>query len=147
MRVLISGSRTWTDYLRIRSDMGQMHRAYGRSLTIIHGDCPNSPDRVAAAAANSLEIKVIAEPAKWRLHDRLGNSPVQCYCNPSKITCGMAGRRRNQLMLNKHHPDLLIAYRAWGKSNGTDDMIRRAKGEDLPYRVIEPDSGPLRATG
>lgn len=108
MRVLITGSRGWKDRDRIHDDLKDLFEVHP-DLVVIHGDNPQGADRIADLVCILLGIPVIREPALWHLYGK------------------GAGPRRNQKMLDKHHPDLALAYRASGKSNGTDDMVSRTK--------------------
>ena len=47
-----------------------------------------------------------------------------------------AGQKRNRLMHDTHRPDLVIALRAEGKSNGTDGMVAHAKKCGTPVWLL-----------
>lgn len=115
MRVIVTGSRTWTDYETILKTLG----ALPSGTTIVHGGCPKGADWLADDAAFELGLPVNVYDADWNKGGR------------------SAGPRRNQQMVDDG-ADLCIAFRQPGRSNGTDDCIRRAKAAGIEVRVIEP---------
>lgn len=100
-RVLVCGSRDWTDkfvisYLLIFYD------------SVIHGGCRGA-DQLAGEAAAELGIPVQVFPAAW---DKYGKA---------------AGPIRNQQMLDEGKPTKVVAFHDdLENSKGTMDMIRRA---------------------
>src|SRR5688500_14958781 len=70
---------------------------------ILHGDCPNSADKLAERYGQEHDIEVIAYPADWK------NGPH------SKSGTNLAGFVRN-LRMAEENPDYVVAI--WdGKSN------------------------------
>ena len=117
MRVLVCGSRTWTDRARIRAELETLPR----DAIIIHGACPSGADAIANEEAEALGMRVERYPADWNHYGK------------------RAGFLRNTEMANTQ-PDLCLAFRTPGKSNGTDDMIVKATaviGAEK-VRVIRP---------
>lgn len=120
MRLLICGSRGWhnpepieaviENYRKIAEDNDE-------SLTVIEGDAAGA-DRLAKHIARRKRIDVITEPAQWNVHGKA------------------AGPIRNQKMLDEHKPDAVYAFRSTGKSNGTDDMVRRSQAAGVPTFVV-----------
>jgi hypothetical protein len=124
MRILICGSRGWHDPGPITALIaGYDVLAEGRDekLTIIHGDAPGA-DRLAKRIGKQWGAEVIDEPADW---DQYGKA---------------AGPIRNQKMLDEHKPDVIWAFRSYGKSSGTDDMVRRGEAAQIPTYVV--NGGP-----
>ena len=119
MRILICGSRNWNDpqpIAEILDDhIGLLQE--GQGLVLIHGGARGA-DSVAHAEAQRRQIPTITEKADWTRYGK-GAGPV-----------------RNQLMLDKHAPDAVYAFRSTGRSTGTDDMIKRAKKAGVPTYVI-----------
>jgi hypothetical protein len=71
-RILVTGSRTWTDHDIIRDTLTGLWRKHGPHLTVVHGHCPTGADHHAHQWAHDhARNKVTAEPhsADWR---RLG---------------------------------------------------------------------------
>lgn len=125
MRLLICGSRSWKDFDAIRH-MIEAERTLaeeaGSEFVVIHGANPKGADRMADAICLKMGMKpgkdLIREPADWARYKRA------------------AGPIRNQAMIDKHQPEKVYAFRAPGKSNGTDDMVQKAEAAGIPTRVI-----------
>ena len=138
MRVLICGSRDWTDTgpaPRMPSDTVVPRRAHPppglggdlirRELSslqgvdvVIEGEAPGA-DTLTRHAAEELGIPVLPFPADWDRHGRA------------------AGPIRNQRMIDEGHPDLVLAFtQDLNSSRGTADMVARAKRAGLPLRLI-----------
>lgn len=121
MRVLICGSRGWRDPVPINAIIAGcdvLAEGAGEKLTIIHGDAPGA-DKLAGRLGKQWGANVIPEPAEW---DRYKAA---------------AGPIRNTKMLKEHKPDVIYAFRARGKSTGTDDMIAQGEAAGVPVYVIE----------
>lgn len=125
MRILICGSRSWKDYDAIRHVIEaerDLAEAAGEEFVVIHGANPKGADRMADAICLKMGMKpgkdLIREPADWGRYKR-GAGPI-----------------RNQAMIDKHHPEKVYAFRAPGKSSGTDDMVEKAKAVKIPTRVV-----------
>lgn len=112
MKVLICGSRDWTDVHPILREL----RELPSDVTVIHGDARGA-DRLAGSVADGIGLKVISVPAEWNRYGR-GAGPV-----------------RNQKMLDMG-PDLVVAFPVRG-SRGTMDMIRRALRKGVKVRVYD----------
>lgn len=113
MRVLFFGSRTWTDQVAIARVMDELILEGDGSLVVIAGGAPGA-DRLAEAEARRRGLLPIIERADWNRHGKA------------------AGHIRNQAMIEKHWPELARGFRMPGKSNGTDDMVRRLKAAGIP---------------
>lgn len=117
MRVLVCGSRTWTnahliwEFLEV---VAEMHP----DAEIIHG-AARGADELAAKAAAALGLKVTAVPAEWH---KFGPT---------------AGPMRNKAMLDMA-PDRLVAFRCEGESKGTDHMVKIARRAGVPIRILDP---------
>lgn len=113
MRVVVTGSRGWTDegaiYVRVAS--------LPPGTTIVVGDARGA-DQIAAEAAFLHDLHVERWPAWW---DKYGKR---------------AGLYRNVEMV-KSGPDLVLAF--WdGKSRGTAHCISVARARGIPVEVISP---------
>lgn len=72
-RVLVTGSRTWTDAAAIAAVLADIDHAHPGRLTIIHGACPRGADAIAQAWCRRYGVAVEAHPADWsRLGRRAG---------------------------------------------------------------------------
>jgi len=124
MRVLICGSRGWKDPTPISALIAGydvLAEGKGEKLIIIHGDAPGA-DRLAKRLGKQWGARVIDEPAQWEKYGK------------------RAGFIRNQKMIDDYQPDAIWAFRSYGKSNGTDDMITRGEAAGIPTFVV--NGGP-----
>jgi hypothetical protein len=117
MRVIVCGSRRWTDARRIR----RVLRTLPGGTEIVHGDAPGA-DRIAGRIAGELGLSVRAVPAEW---GRYGKA---------------AGPIRNARMLEEFGPiDLVLAFHDdffRSNSKGTKDMVRQALLRRVPVRIV-----------
>lgn len=102
MRVLVTGSRDWSDSARIREELVKL----GEGVEMCHGGAGGA-DALAAREAFLLGIPITVFPAKWK---ELGRK---------------AGPLRNQQMLDEFKPELVLAFPG-PQSIGTYDMMKRA---------------------
>jgi hypothetical protein len=121
VRLLVCGSRTWDDPDPISAVIvgyRVLARQRAEAFALIHGSARSGADSLAHVLAHRWGVAEIAVPADWRQHGR------------------SAGPRRNQRMLDEHHPDVVFAFRSEGESRGTDDMIDRAQRAGVPIYVV-----------
>ncbi|MGH7919962.1 MAG: SLOG family protein [Candidatus Dormibacteraceae bacterium] len=122
-RVIVCGSRDWTDPEPIRQALRRVHPSL-----LIHGGSLGT-DAIAGQIARELGILVRAHPADWK---RFGRG---------------AGPLRNQRMLEAEKPDLVIAFSTRSPlTPGTADMVARARAAGVPVEVHiaeVPDRGPI----
>ena len=112
MRVLVCGSRQWTDYRVIERRL----QALPPETVIIEGEARGA-DKTARKIAEHLGFEVKPFPADW-------------------IKFGLAaGEIRNQQMLDEGKPDLVLAF-SMPDSIGTKHMIRRAKKAGIPVEEV-----------
>jgi hypothetical protein len=131
MRILVCGSREWTDPEPIRRELRAIPEEFGVTTTqdgyekhlvgpvIVHGDCRGA-DRLAGAIAAVMGLPVRVVPADW---NRYGPK---------------AGPLRNERMLKEFGPiDLVLAFHEdLPRSKGTKDMIARAVRAGVPVKII-----------
>ncbi len=122
LRVLICGSRNWTDKRRIGRYLDTLmdEEGYEAShITIIHGACKGA-DYHAGMEAKGRGMNVLEFPAKW---SSLGLA---------------AGPKRNQQMLDEGKPDRIVAFHEnITSSKGTKDMVTRSEIAGLPVTIIK----------
>ena len=119
MKVLVCGSRSWTNAETIRRRLAK----FPRGTEIIHGNARGA-DKLAAIVANGLGFTVTAFPAQW---------------NPAGRYDPKAGFKRNNRMLDEN-PDLVLAF--WdGRSTGTAHTLSEAVRRDIPFEVVKPWAG------
>lgn len=133
-RLLITGSRDWTDVDAIRRVLQQLPPG----SVVIHG-AQRGADTIADVQAKALGLTPLPYPARWDVHD-----PEFCRCpSPRPRTCNGAGRERNQRMLDEGRPTRAVAF-PLPSSRGTRDMVRRLKAAGVPVEIVQP---PQRREG
>lgn len=120
MRLLITGSRNWTDSHAVLNKIVYYAMAGREDLTVVHGACPTGADAIADSVCDFLGVNVERYPADW---DRYGDA---------------AGPLRNQQMVDTK-PDLVIGF-VTPESRGTRDCLRRAKAAGIETIVVEASS-------
>lgn len=124
MKVLITGSRDWSNIWPILADMKELAgecAQKGERLTIIHGNSkragvPIGADSLATKVAGMLGANLYRFPAEW---DALGKP---------------AGMIRNFEMLETMQPDIVYAY-PLPQSKGTFGCINAALALGIPVVV------------
>jgi hypothetical protein len=70
-RLLVTGSRTWTDVRTIEQALAVILDRHPEGVLLVHGACPRGADAIAAAyAARTPGYQIEAHPADWRRHGR-----------------------------------------------------------------------------
>jgi hypothetical protein len=137
-RILVTGSRTWTDFEQVRDALhrafleGCMTSPYQDHPVLIHGDAPMGADKIAEDVwlSNVGPSSIERHPAAWGL---LGKR---------------AGFIRNQYMVDSK-PDVVLAFLDWcrkpehafqapHRSHGADDCVRRARVAGIEVREFYP---------
>jgi hypothetical protein len=103
-RILVTGSRTWTDAEAIR---GALARHYAPGVVLVSGACPHGADAIAERIWRELGGQVERHPAQW---DRYGRA---------------AGFRRNATMVELG-ADVCLAFIRNG-SRGASHTARLAE--------------------
>lgn len=119
MRVLVTGSRNWTDRKAIEDELDYLYYDFPfRHLTVVHGGARGA-DTIAAewAAARGSHVTAERHPAEWERHGK------------------SAGHRRNAEMVALG-ADICLAFPI-GESRGTRGCIEMAKKAGIPVKVIE----------
>ena len=121
LRLLVCGSRTWTDGVLLARVVEQEVADHGQDragVVLIEGDASGA-DRLAGALAKARGWQLEIYPADWQRHGRA------------------AGPRRNARMLRQGHPERVIASTDdLAGSRGTADMVRRAHSAGLPVQLV-----------
>jgi len=121
MRVIICGSRDWTDEALIDLFIEGLHEIHGQFLTIVHG-AARGADEIAGRLAEARGIPTEAFPADWT---NLGKA---------------AGHIRNKQMLDSG-ADVVVAF----KDNfnheldkgGTENMVKIAQDAGVSVRLVD----------
>jgi len=119
-RVLVTGSRTWTDEQAIRTALAAVIWPHGpENVVIVHGACPVGADaiadRIATAWGGGLTVE--RHPADWERYGRA------------------AGFRRNAEMVALD-ADVCLAF-IRGGSRGASHCARLAGAAGIPVRRFE----------
>lgn len=117
MRILICGSRDFTDYPQLCSVMDEMNLDEVQPITIISGEARGA-DTLAKQYAEECGWDYEGYPADWNTHGR------------------RAGPIRNRQMLVEGKPDLVVAFRG-PNSRGTQNMITQAEKAGVEVSVVE----------
>jgi hypothetical protein len=114
MVVLVCGSRFYSDYGKVYECLKSLEGV----SQVLAGGCRGA-DALAVRAAKAFGYPFREFPADW---GKFGKA---------------AGPIRNQQMLDEGKPDLVVAFHENPEeSKGTKDMIRRAKRQGVPVRLI-----------
>jgi SLOG family YspA-like protein len=121
LRLLVCGSRTWTDAALLAEAVERVVAEHGQGragVVLIEGDARGA-DRLAGTLARARGWELETYPADWQRHGRA------------------AGMRRNARMLRQGRPERVIACTDdLAASRGTADMVRRAHSAGLPVLVV-----------
>lgn len=113
MRILICGSRKWTEEELIRVALSK----YKPSDTIITGGCSGA-DSIAHKIAVELKLQTEVYPVSSTEWKKYGPA---------------AGPIRNRRMLTEGKPDIVLAFPKKGEANkGTTNMIELAEKAKIP---------------
>jgi len=118
-RVIVCGSRRWTDYDRIERRLNQLVTDLNLKFpdpVIVHGKCSRGADKLTQKAADLSGMVTEPHPAEWEKYGK------------------RAGFVRNEEMAELG-ANLCLAF--WdGKSTGTHDMITRAHNHGIPVEIV-----------
>lgn len=134
-RVLVTGSRSWSDEQAIRDALATIISQHGpENVTVVHGACPRGADAIAdhIASAWGGGLTVERHRANW---DTCGPR-----CQPShhrtgvlgNTYCRYAGNARNQHMVDLG-ADLCLAF-IRDNSRGATDCARRARAAGIEVK-------------
>jgi hypothetical protein len=125
MKLLVCGSRDWTDRETIRKWLIRVLSSQPdvpfRNHVLVHG-AARGADSIAAQEAAALDVQVHPYPADW-------------------ASGKGAGPRRNQAMLDAEHPDLVLAFtdairkEGW-RFTGTGDCVARAVEAGIRVTIV-----------
>ncbi len=122
-RLLVTGSRDWSDGIQIHHEFDCIKSKYGTDVVVAHGGATGA-DYFAASEASNQGWKVQLYRADWKKYGKA------------------AGPIRNQQMLDEFKPDYVLAFPLRG-SVGTVDMMQRVVKAGIPMRVVPPTDDEL----
>lgn len=116
-RILITGSRNYSDPSTLRAALFQSWRALGQryDTVLVSGAHRHGADALAEQYWRELCLPVETHPADWSTHGRA------------------AGPIRNQQMVDRG-ADICLAFPT-SSSIGTWDCVRRAKAAGIPVEI------------
>jgi len=117
MKILVTGSRNWTDQELIRTALDQF-RCRDEQILLIHGNARGA-DRIAARIGTEWGWWIESHPADWEFFG------------------DQAGPIRNQEMVDRQ-PDIVLAFPQPG-SVGTWDCVQRARQQGIVIQVWKGD--------
>lgn len=119
-RVLVTGSRDWTDDQAIAAGLQHAMECLGmlEDYTLVSGACPTGADAIAENLAERMGWTVERHPADWKLHGK------------------RAGYVRNSEMV-KSGIDFCLAF-IKDKSKGATMTAELAHAEDIETVVLVP---------
>lgn len=133
-RILITGSRTWSNEQSIRDALANIISQHGpENVTVVHGACPQGADALADRIASAWAgVTVERHPADWA-------APCSTLCRTHRrrrgdgtTYCPAAGINRNQHMVDLG-ADLCLAF-IKDNSRGATDCARRAARAGIPVK-------------
>jgi hypothetical protein len=118
-RVLICGSRTWSNRAAIEREVDLLLSKYApNEIVVIEGEARGA-DSLARAVAHERGLMVMPFPADWQRYGR-GAGPI-----------------RNKQMLDEGQPTLVIAFSEdISTSKGTANMVRQAEKAGVKTKVV-----------
>lgn len=125
MRILFTGSRHWTNEDQIIEKLLELQERYGY-IEIAHGK--------SKGGGVDLFIEEIAE--------RLGIPQTPFPVLPRDGNHRGAPLKRNERMVLTFMPDLVVAFRSAGKSNGTDHTLAFAEKLGYATETVHERQGP-----
>lgn len=122
-RILITGSREWTDTDAIITALSNAWHQFGKpdDAVLVSGACPTGADAIAEAVWGGMwSYPVERHPADWETHGKA------------------AGPLRNQQMVDLG-ADVCLAFPLPG-SRGTKHCMAAAEKAGIPIRVYKPEN-------
>ena len=120
-RLLITGSRRWTDLAAIRAEFDIVREHEGTDVILVSGNCPNGADKMCEELAAEYGWQVELHPADWK------SGPNGEYNN-------RAGFDRNEEMVELG-ADFVLAF-VKDNSGGAMNTVGHARKGGLPTKVI-----------
>ncbi len=139
MRLLICGSRDWTETAIVRALIrGCFPNGPSQNDRLIEGCCETGADKIGHDYLGDNVGFHMHFPAEW---EKCGSEcPPGGHARRNArgiLYCPGAGPRRNQKMIDEGQPDVVLAFtNDLKKSKGTKDMVQKAKSAGIPTYVI-----------
>ncbi len=120
-RLLITGSRRWTDVAAIRREFDIVKENEGTDVVLVSGNCPLGADKMCEDLASEYGWTLELHPLDWK------SGPEGAY-NPR------AGFDRNQLMVELG-ANFVLAF-VMDQSGGAMNTVGHSRKADIPTKVI-----------
>jgi len=143
IRVLVTGSRTWTDYNQVFAQLAGFKCEFGE-VTVIHGGAPGA-DSLADRAARTLGMATEVWRPDWGHCDQSCNHRLHRRADHTTY-CPAAGFRRNSKMVESgaHYCVAFLdpcrrvtcAKRKAHPSHGGEDCASKAESAGIDTRRI-----------
>lgn len=121
MRVIVTGSRFWTDEVAIRRELAKLPPG----TTVIHGDCTGADEIAGRIGREELGFTVVRMAKQPEDYTRYGRE---------------AWKGLNERMLASGTVDLVLAFRAElddpKQARGTRHMVELARSERVEVRTF-----------
>lgn len=124
MRVVITGSRHFVNAKQVWDELDKLLEEHP-DLEIAHGKSPGGG------------VDLFAEEWAWDRNVSAWPFPVRTAPGGPDGRWPYAGLLRNKRMLLSFMPALVVAFRAPGKSNGTDNCLNEADKLGIDTRTVE----------
>lgn len=124
-RLMITGSRTWTDRAAIKEALREWWESTGRNpdAVLVSGACPTGADRICEEVWEANGLTVERHPANWKPNGP--NGPVN----------RRAGFDRNMAMADTG-PDYILGFRH-NDSRGTTHAYTYATKLGIPGKILD----------
>jgi hypothetical protein len=129
MRILVCGGRDYSNQSHMFDVLSRFH-AENPITVLIHGAAQGA-ERMAATWAKLRKVLCYAYPASWS--DISHPDALIRHTASGRPYDARAGYRRNQIMLDRGRPDLVLAFSG---GRGTFDLIKRAKVAGLTVKRV-----------
>lgn len=128
MRILVTGSREWTDRAMIEEALISLTRGLSwHKVTVIHGGARGA-DLIADQVAHDFDMQVEVHPADWEMHGKA------------------AGPIRNQEMVDAGADVCVAFFHPDAQNRGTSDCAARAAKAGIPVKRY-PEGGTHEPSG
>lgn len=133
LKVIIAGSRNFNDYEFLKTKCDKILERYNKDNVFVMVGCAKGVDTMAFNYCLERGYEVEVHRANWGDFYKKPSHEIGTTKYGDQYW-KLAGLMRNQEMVDK--ADALIAF-WYEKSNGTKDVIERAKRKNIPVRIIK----------
>lgn len=128
MRILVTGSRDFTDIGVVHQALLEVTAGQHPTHTLVHG-AARGADTLAAVVADKLGWTIEPHRALWNVHDM--ECPEWHHDQPR---CRRAGHRRNEEMVDLGADIVCAFYKRGAANKGTAGCVKLAGQAGIPVR-------------